>query len=112
MWGPISATQWGISSDPSIKANILNDYFASVFTNEQNDLNIPGINYDQSVPQMEPVNINQQEVYKLLNSLRSCKAGGPDNIPAKFLKEFASFLAPSLTFLYEASLYQGKLPSD
>ena len=37
-------------------------------------------------------------------NLNSQKAGGPDYIPTRLLKEFALELAPSLTLLFQASL--------
>ena len=39
-------------------------------------------------------------------------AAGPDNIPTQLLKETAQQMAPLLTFIFQASLDQGKLPSD
>ena len=51
-------------------------------------------------------------VLKLLQNLKPNKASGPDNIPAKFLKENAEELAPALTSLFQASLHQSKIPDD
>ena len=40
------------------------------------------------------------------------KFTGPDNIPAKFLKETAVQIAPALSLIFQASIDQGILPSD
>ena len=40
------------------------------------------------------------------------KATGPDSIPSKLLKETALQMAPILTFIFKASINQGKLPSN
>ena len=40
------------------------------------------------------------------------KANGPDGIPARFLKDMANDLAPSLTLIYQASLQQGRIPDE
>jgi len=38
------------------------------------------------------------------------KASGPDNLPARFLKEIANQIAPALSIVFQASLDQGCLP--
>jgi hypothetical protein len=40
------------------------------------------------------------------------KATGPDNIQARYLKELALELTPTITFLFQTSLEEGKLPND
>ena len=39
------------------------------------------------------------------------KPAGPDNILTRLLKETAQQMAPLLTFIFQASLDQGKFPS-
>ena len=51
-------------------------------------------------------------VKKLFQNLNSHKATGPDDIPARLLKETADETAPMFTTLFRASLQQGKLPID
>ena len=63
-------------------------------------------------PDMDHIEITVDGVTNLLSNLKSNKAGGPDKITARFLKEMASFLAPSLTILFKASFTQGILPDD
>ena len=59
---------------------------------------------------MEHIEFSMDGVTNLLLNLKSNKAGDPDKITARFLKEMASFLAPSLTLLLKASFTQGILP--
>ena len=61
---------------------------------------------------MNPITICSNGILKLLNNLKPGKANGPDGIPARFLRDFATSLTPSLTLLFQASLNQHKLPSD
>ena len=61
---------------------------------------------------MNPITICSNGILKLLNNLKPGKANGPDGIPARFLRDFVTFLTPSLTLLFQASLNQHKLPSD
>ena len=48
----------------------------------------------------------------MLNTIDSFKATGPDGLPPKLLKELSHELAPCLTLLFKASIYQSTLPLD
>ena len=90
------------------KANILNEYFSSVFTCEDDNVPClpalyPGI--------CDPV-IGLDGVVKLLCDLKPNKASGPDMIPNRVLKEAAVEIAPFLVMLFQASLDQGTLPKE
>jgi len=63
------------------KANLLNDYFCSVFTKE--DVGpLPNISEQRMMPDMEPIIVTEEGVVNLLNTLQPNKAGGPDKIPS------------------------------
>ena len=76
-----------VKTTDSDKANALNDYFKSVFTNEQ--LPTPT---------------------KQLKALNPNKASGPDAIPAKVLKETANEIAPIIQHIFQQSYTSGQLP--
>jgi hypothetical protein len=46
---------------------------------------------------------------KLLNSINSHKAIGPDGIPARLLHEYASYIAPALTKIFQISVNTGTI---
>ena len=96
--------------DDQDKANILNQYFSSVFIVEDT-LQAPVDTVDKA-PEMQPISINPAGIASLLSGLKPFKATGPDEIPVYLLKEIANQLAPSLTLVFKASLNQSKLPSD
>ena len=56
--------------------------------------------------------LNESTVLAALKALEVGKATGPDEIPAKLLKETASGIAPSLCKIFNKSLQLGSLPSD
>ena len=56
--------------------------------------------------------LNVGEVEAVLNSLDPNKATGPDEIPARILKETATTIAPSLCKLFNKSLEEGYIPSE
>ena len=96
--------------DDQDKANILKQYFSSIFTVEDT-LQTP-VDTEDEAPEMQPISINPTGVASLLSGLKSFKATGPDEIPAYLLKEIANQLAISLTLVFKASLNQSKLPSN
>ena len=99
------------TDDDLAKAKVLNNQFASVFTRE-NVSTSPTLS-GTPFPDMENIEFSSQGVAKLLSNMKPNKANGPDKIAARFLKEMASVLAPSLTLIFKASLLaQGILPDD
>jgi len=61
---------------------------------------------------MQEICITESGVFSILSQLDPHKAGGPDNIPARVLKELAYDLTPILTHLFQQSLDTGELPQD
>ena len=64
--------------DDLSKAESFNDYFGSVFTQEDNSPLpcLPVTDY----PSIDPIEVSTEGVFSLLQSLDPCKACGPDNI--------------------------------
>ena len=93
------------------KANILNQYFSSVFFTVEDASQTP-VDTEDEVSEMQSISINPASVASLLSGLKPFKATGPDDIPAYLLKKIANQLASSLTLVFKASLNQSKLPSD
>ena len=65
--------------DAESKAEIFNEFYASVSTIENNDDGIP-LNDITTGPLLSTINILQKDVYDLLSKLDVSKATGPDNI--------------------------------
>ena len=96
-------------SDNIGKANILNSFFKSVFTQEDMST-VPNIG--QTFPDIEPLEITSDGIQKLLHELNPSKASGPDSIPNRILKECSHELAPLLAALFNQSIQSGQLPDD
>jgi hypothetical protein len=94
------------ASDQS-KANALVDQFSSVFTQEDIQ-NTPTLT--QVFPDMPNITFGEEGIQKLLSNIKPQKAGGPDNLPARFLKENAKELAPMYQHLFAQSYNCGVLP--
>ena len=63
-------------------------------------------------PVIDDINITSNGVEKLLTSLKSTKAAGPDEIHARILKELAKSIAPGLAAIYRKSLATGIVPVE
>ena len=61
------------------------------------------------MPSISPLTVHVEGVAQLLTSIQPHKASGPDNLPARFLKEVAYEIASVLSIVFQASLDQGHL---
>ena len=94
--------------DSLTKSNILY-YFILVFTKEDTT-SIPTLG-SQPCLDTDPLVVNSG-IIQLLKDLDQYKSGGPDGLPARFLKEMANQIAPAFVLIYQASFNQGVLPDD
>ena len=89
-------------TDAEGKANAINKQFISIYTKE--DVSVPpdlGVSPYDSVA-IEDISV--EGVAKLLTDLQSHKAHGPDNIPARLLKETAHNMAAHNIYLFIKAL--------
>ena len=107
---PLKSKDGFLKSDSYNKAEILNEQFRSVFT-EEDLTNIPDKGQSPFIP-MKNILITNQGVLKLLQNLKTSKATGPDSIPAYLLKTAAKEITPVLTKLFQFSLDTGEVPPD
>ena len=99
-----------VSSDEG-KANLLNKFFSSVFTDE--DLtNIPSSEERDIGFKLSEIFISKDDVSKLLAALHPNKSPGPDGIHPRILKELAQGLVQPLAGIFRKSLHKGMLPVD
>nr|VZI00015.1 unnamed protein product [Spirometra erinaceieuropaei] len=92
------------------KAGHLSRFFQSVFTREAA---VPAdhCNVD-NVPKIGSVVLTKAIVQQELLKLKEATSPGPDELPAKFLKELATELAEPLCLLFKASVDAGRLPPE
>ena len=104
-----------VLSTPSEKASIFNHHFTSTFTSE-NTSNLNDLRRDLGKSwcqdSVADITISRDDVHDLLSKLDVSKACGPDELPARLLREGAPWLADPITRLYNLSLYRGCLPRD
>ena len=92
------------------KADTLNDFFCSVFT-EENTEEIPTCEMKDIKHELGDIQITQEKVLKKLKQLDTTKSPGPDGFHARFLNELAEELSEPLALIFSKSLEEGSLPT-
>ena len=95
--------------DNQAKASILNQYFSSVFSNDEH-LQPPPDMGPSPYPDIPNIEICCEGITCLLNDLDPSKSHGPDEVPARLPKSMAAEISPSLKLIFSASLHQGAIP--
>ena len=100
-----------LSKSDEEKANVLNQFFASVFTRE--DLNnVPTLEDRLSSDDvLSDIDITEEMVLKILTDLNVTKSPGPDGIHNKVLHELRDILSKPLARFFTMTLQEGKVPS-
>ena len=108
---PVLKADGSSISDPTAKANILNDQFKKVFTKETpipSDL-LPDSSPHDDMPDIE---ITTEGIEKMLKNLKAHKAPGPDGITSRVMKTLANTIAPILCVIFRRSYETGEVPDD
>ena len=101
-----------VHAEPQQKAEILADQYSSVFTKDELDDNRDAEIFGPDFPAISDLVIDAGGVEKLLRNLNPSKATGPDQIPARLLRELAHELALPVTKIFQATYDTGELPNS
>lgn len=93
------------------KAEALNSQFSGVFTRENSAQPLPDKGHSPYLP-VQDLTINVNGVTKQLETLNINKASGPDEIPARILRNYAPQCSPILSNIMQQSYDTGELPQD
>lgn len=113
--GPLKNQSGDVISDNKTAADVMNDYFASVFTVEDvNNIPEPVKNFNSTLEmdKLNHIEIYEQDVRNKLESLKINKSPGPDGIHAKLLYELRDELVILLTKFFNLSIKTGIVPQD
>lgn len=91
------------------KAEILNKQFQSVFSID--DGSLPDLG-PPKYPSIGDIAFSVAGVKKQLDNLQTCKAAGPDGLPARILHDLSGELSEMLCFLFQQSYNTSQLPRD
>ena len=99
-----------LTEDDQDKAEVLNNFFTSVFTQED-DTDIPTFDCGKNVS-INDVIVTDDMMKKSLLSLNISKSPGPDELHPRVLRELANELSHPFKVLFDKSLVAGKIPQD
>ena len=99
-----------IACSPTDKANLFGSYFST--NSSLSDSNAPDPPTQPLSNPIPSIIISARKVRRVLRSLKTDEASGPDDIPPRFLKEFADELAPVLCRLFCLILISCTYPSS
>ena len=110
--GPLEMNNGKHTENEVEMANILNDYFASVFTIE-NTTSSPQspINLTYNTV-LENLTIHNSDILSAIDRMKKNKTPGPDKISPRILKEAKNELILPLSVLFNKSLNSGKVPCE
>ena len=94
------------------KADLLNNYFCSVFTEDNGRLP----NFKSRIPADDPgicdIEINQPVIHRIILKLKPSTGPGPDGLPAVFFKHTISSITFPLSVLFRSFMDLHDLPSE
>ena len=104
-----------VSDDTKI-ANTLNEYFNEIGPKLASDLSqstrSPEAYLLSCTSRFQIQNVTIHEVFNSLSKLKTSKATGHDGIRNKLLKDASDIIAPSLVYIFNASIMTGIFPDD
>ena len=95
-------------------AEILNEYFSSVFTTEDiSTLSVPFTKFEASKSEhLGQLFVTPEMIAKKIKKVKDNKLPGVDGIPPKLLKEIVEQISTPLAKLFNLSLEEGMVPSE
>ena len=99
-----------VVSDEMGMANILNKFFASVFTVE--DPNLPECISSEFPEKLTDVKFPVDSIARKIDKLKTTGAFGPDRIGPRVLQEASDILCAPLSIVFMRSLEEGVVPDD
>jgi len=108
--GPLEDQSGRLCMEPKEMGEILNGFFASVFTEETG---MEATEIGQTGREvMEPLQIEGEEVLAVLRQIRVDKSPGPDRVFPRTLREASVELAGALADIFKMSVLTGEVPDD
>ena len=112
--GPLENNSENIISDGFQMAEVLNEYFSSVFTTEDiSSLPVPLTKFEGNKSEhLGQLFVTPEMIAKKIKKMKDNKSPGVDGIPPKLLKEIVDQISTPLANLFNLSLEEGIVPSE
>ena len=102
--GPLQSAEGENVTDEREMADILNNYFASVFTVEENRNALPVPSRQRVAAHLLGFEIMEDDVMHVIDKLKVCKSPGPDKVYPRILKEVKLAICKPLCVIFNLSL--------
>ncbi len=109
--GPLRDSQGNTVTEDEAISEMLNNYFASVFTDEGNGP-VPAEDATAWNAQLSDFSISIENVSEKIKKLRPSAAPGPDKIGPGLLQQLRTEVSPILATIFKKSLESGIVPED
>ena len=110
--GPLKPDGGDVVTDDAVMAGMLNEFFSSVFTDENLDeVPTPETVYRGDSP-LHDVDITPEKVAKKIHAMRSKAAPGPDKLSPRLLKSVVDQISAPLSTIFKKSIDEGVVPED
>ena len=107
---PIKNMNGDLISDSFVKANIFNDFFASVFIDDNGSVpKTPHVNHKNHISEIV---FSPDMVLEAIKKLKPSSSYGPDKVPNLILKRCANELSGPLATLFNFSFQESVLPNS
>ena len=109
--GPLLDSKANLQSDPAKMGNILQEQYASAFSNPDK-ANLEDVRTSKVVEppnSITDIDFNEQDILDAIKAMHRFSGPGPDKFPVLILKECGLVLAPVITQLWRASLDSGNI---
>ena len=97
-----------LTKDDHTKAQLLNNFFASVFTCENTEM-MPNMRQRHRGAPLDNLVITEDMLKKKLRKLKPTKSSGPDGLHPRVLQETASTISLPLSVIFTKSLHENRL---
>lgn len=109
--GDLKSTDGTLTSDDKAKAELLNEYFVSVFTKEDTT-EVPDLPHKQQTPNNQDVQFSTEVIERKLKKLKVTKSAGPDGFHPRVLCELSSSIKLPLSIIFTKSYMESRLPTE
>lgn len=107
--GPLKSPDGSTVIDPTLKAELLQTVFSSMFVQDNGVIPPNSIQYN-TTSTLNSIRFTSLSIHKIIKKLKNKSKGGPDGVPPIFIKKCSTFLSMPLAFIYNLCMNSNYIP--